>query len=106
MYYSRDLRTREKALEQKILALPQPTASSMDIECIIQEISEREKRKSNIIIFGSNELSSTTKADQTSADADLVRDICSTLELDNIDFKTTRLGKYEPGKGYLFHPRA
>ncbi|KAK9728004.1 hypothetical protein QE152_g18891 [Popillia japonica] len=109
-----------KSLEQKILALPQPTASSMDIECIIQEISEREKRKSNIIIFGSNELSSPTKADQTSADTDLVRDIfgsnelssptkadqtsadtdlvrdiCSTLELDNIDFKTTRLGKYD-----------
>ncbi|KAK9694507.1 hypothetical protein QE152_g33492 [Popillia japonica] len=55
-----------KSLEQKILALPQPTASSMDIECIIQEISEREKRN-----------------------------ICSTLELDNIDFKTTRLGKYD-----------
>ncbi|KAJ3641612.1 hypothetical protein Zmor_028109 [Zophobas morio] len=76
-----------------------PTNSLLDIEKIIQEISEREKRKCNIIIYGNNEENNTSKDEQSAVDTVFVKDVLSSLSVtDNDNIKPIRLGKFDATK--------
>lgn len=84
-----------KKLKQSILEPPTPTASLLDTERIIQEISDREQRKANILIFGSDEIACSTNAVQIATDVRMVNDICLTLNIQDTHFKVSRLGKFD-----------
>lgn len=70
-------------------------ANSAFSEEIIHEMSERERRKKNIVIFGLPERLTSSSQDRTSTDLDVVKNILSLVDnqLANAQFKIFRLGK-------------
>lgn len=66
-------------------------------EDIINEITERNSRSRNIIIFGSTE-TGTNKLEQTEQDKQLVNNIFSELNLSQDNIKPSRLGKFDATK--------
>lgn len=74
-----------------------PTSSSLSLlesEKIIQEFSEREKRKNNLIIYGSNETSNSNK-DQIVVDTASISEIFAAVSVEVPEFKVLRLGKFD-----------
>ena len=69
--------------------------SLLEIEKVIQEISEREKRKSNIMIYGCKEDTVNSNKDQHILDADKVSQILSTLDIAETEYSLFRLGKFD-----------
>ena len=68
----------------------------MESEKIIQEISEREKRKSNIIIYGCKEEKVTSSNEQLQLDIVKVSNIFTNLGLNESEHTCFRLGKFDP----------
>ncbi|KAJ3652354.1 hypothetical protein Zmor_018328 [Zophobas morio] len=73
---------------------PRDDNSLLGTEKVIQEISEREKRKSNIVIYGCKEDKVNSSKDQHSLDADKVSQILITL-LNIAEYSLFRLGKFD-----------
>lgn len=74
------------------------TASSLsllDTERVVQEVADRDRRKTNIVVFGRDEGNCDSNAQQVDLDTSLVNDICTALQVDVQDFKVTRLGKFD-----------
>ena len=69
--------------------------SLLETEKVIQEISEREKRKSNIMIYGCKEDTVNSNKDQHILDADKVSQILSTLDIAETEYSLFRLGKFD-----------
>lgn len=57
--------------------------SLLDSERVIQEIADRDRRKTNIIIFGCNETNCGSNNEQIGLDTGLVNDMCSALQVSN-----------------------
>lgn len=82
----------------------QPTYSSLlDVEKIIQEVSERDRRKCNIILFGCREICDSSRG-QADSDIDMIQKMSSLVQLDAVDGKITRLGKFDGTKTDLARP--
>lgn len=77
---------------------PQTSFSALDMEKVIQEISNREKRKRNIIVFGCKETASDSSREQNQLDQQVVRDVFTTMGVDGGEMKLMRLGKFDPTK--------
>lgn len=88
-----------KLLKNSLRDSPPQTSnvSALDMERIIQEIADREKRKCNIIIFGYKETAGES-SEQNQLDQKMVQDVFSTLGIDGGDMKLLRLGKFDPTK--------
>lgn len=71
---------------------------AMDVERVIGEVVEREKRGNNIILFGMPELEGGTKNDQLEADGQMVAEIFRVLEVPSDDVVPVRLGKFDASK--------
>lgn len=70
--------------------------SLIDMEEVIQEISERDKRRNNIVIFGCVESSEcTTNNEQIVLDTSVVTDMCSLALVGSDSLKVSRLGKFD-----------
>lgn len=78
--------------------------SLLDSERIIQEIADRDRRKTNIIIFGCNETNCGSNNEQIALDTGLVNDMCSTLQVTDSNVKVSRLGKFDPTKTNRMRP--
>lgn len=88
-----------KALKNSILVPPVVSKIPLvEVEGIIQEIGERERRKNNIIVFGCEETVSESRTEQSEVDVSLIADICSTIGLVDDNMKVSRLGKYDPSQ--------
>lgn len=83
---------KESLTQSTTLAKP----SLIDLESVIQEIADRDRRKNNIIIFGSLESEDGDAAGQHNLDTSLAHEICSSVQLDAQVFKVSRLGKFDP----------
>ncbi|KAL4149980.1 hypothetical protein QTP88_003831 [Uroleucon formosanum] len=94
-----ELRTKVDLLESKVLALESKTSnlstvSSTQISDVIQEFTERDRCKLNIIMYGLPESTSSDLPTKINDDKVSVRGIFSKLSTDlNSDFKSFRLGK-------------
>lgn len=85
-----------KILKQSLLESVKPSLSPpLEMEQIIQEISDREKRKNNIIVFGVKEGACNTNNEQIGLDTQLVQDICSSLNVKTEGLSVSRLGKFD-----------
>ncbi|KAI4467915.1 diphosphoinositol pentakisphosphate kinase [Holotrichia oblita] len=67
------------------------------------EISERDKRKCNIILFGCQENCDSSK-EQIDSDTSLLKDMTSTIKLDMLDTKPIRVGKFDGTKSNRARP--
>lgn len=69
-------------------------------EEVVQEITEREKRKRNLVLFGPTEQHQVAAEERILADKALIADILNTANIptQNVNLKPIRLGKYTPGK--------
>lgn len=86
-----------KILKESLLTTTTlPRTSLVDKEEIIQEIIDRDRRKNNIIIFGSVETKCNSNSEQVNLDTKLVGEICSTLLVADTNIKVSRLGKFDP----------
>lgn len=75
------------------------TENMNTFEDIVQEITERDKRKCNLILFGVSEQQGTSE-DRMLADKTLVTDVLNTVNITpyEANLKPIRLGKYTPEK--------
>lgn len=91
-----------KVLKLSVSTVPPSTAASASLfqtEKVIQEVSERNKRKCNIIIYGRSELINKNKTEQSEADTVFVKDVLTALNIGDLGYlKPIRLGKYDPTK--------
>lgn len=93
------LQDEVKALKNTIReSTPCDNVSSIQAEMIIQEIQEREKRKNNIIIYGSRESNCDSNKKQIDLDTVLIKEMCDELKLSDDDLKVFRLGRFDPTK--------
>ncbi|CAI6377573.1 unnamed protein product [Macrosiphum euphorbiae] len=94
-----ELRTKVDLLESKVLALESNTPNSStvpstQISDVLQEFTERDRCKLNIIMHGLPESTSSDLPTKINDDKFTVRDIFSKLSVDeHTDFKSFRLGK-------------
>lgn len=67
---------------------------------VVQEITERETRKRNLVLFGPTEQHQVTTEERMLADKALIADILNTADTptQNLNLKPIRLGRYSPGK--------
>lgn len=94
-----------RVLRETVLASPSTSPSSLlESEKIIQEISDRERRKTNVVIFGSKEAKCENVKEQIDIDVQLVNDICTTLQISNTASKVSRLGKFDSSKASSARP--
>lgn len=85
-----------KVLKDSILETSSCSNRSLiDMEKIIREVSERNKRRDNIVIFGSDESDCSTNKEQVDLDVPLVSEICSVLGVTSENLKVSRLGKFD-----------
>lgn len=68
----------------------------MESEKIIQEITERNKRENNLIIFNIKEANRSSKQDQINADTVYVNDLMSQLVINGPISTPVRIGKFDP----------
>lgn len=86
-----------KILKESVLQSATYSSSSLlDTEKVIQEISDRDRRKNNIVIFGRPEDKVNNNSEQINLDTVLVNEICMNVQVDVGDFKVSRLGKFDP----------
>lgn len=97
------LMTKIQQLEIKIARLEQQDSHTTPIENTkeaIQEISEREYRKKNLMLFGVDELNSDEPEERKAHDMDITRKILEAAcpEVIKDGLKVYRIGKREQGK--------
>lgn len=74
-------------------------AEDVDLEEIIREVSDRETRKKNLIVYGVKENHRLPKSDQMKSDKSEVANILKFLNPDiNVNIEPVRLGKFDATK--------
>lgn len=97
------LKREIEELKAKITSNTSINTSSNDsshIEKVIQEVNERNARKSNLVVYGLPETTGDPSNDKAGTDKEAVIKILQILQ-PNIDFNTVspfRLGKFDPSK--------
>ena len=91
------LQNEIKSLKSSIASPPESCTSLVMTEKIIQEISEHDKRMSNIMIYGCIENNGISKEDQAKLDTTVVMGMLQTLGTPDIpsDIKHFRVGKLD-----------
>lgn len=77
--------------------------SMVNSEEIISEMMERSRRSANLIIYGVLEAGST-KQEQATQDAGMIRELLNELEIPEENIKPYRLGKYDATKQLRSRP--
>ena len=80
------------------------TTQLMESEKIIQEITERNKRENNLIIFNIKEANRSSKQDQINADTVYVNDLMSQLVINGPISTPVRIGKFGPSNDLQCRP--
>lgn len=84
---------------------PSTSPTLFDVEKVVQEVSEREKRKKCVIFYGvpeSQELRS--RAEQSANDSSLITEVLHHLSVDVNTASPIRLGKYDPSRANSARP--
>lgn len=89
------LREEVMVLKESIAKTATPSLSLLETEKIIQEVADRDKRKSNVIIYGCDESNVKTNMEQVNLDTALVKEFLTTVEIDDPEFKVQRLGRFD-----------
>lgn len=87
--------------QNKIRVISDVDSEAPDIfkmEKIVQEVTEREKRKNNLIIFNVPELDNGSRTDQIAADTVTVVDILRVVDISSDRISPIRLGKFDSTK--------
>lgn len=98
------LRSAIVALQNEIKTLKEsaqqpPTSSALspiDVEGIVREVSDRERRKTNIIIYGCQESRCATNMNQLEIDKVEIKELFTSIDLDEENIGLARLGKFVP----------
>lgn len=88
------LREEIQSLKSAVNTPVESALSMIDTEKIIQEISDRESRKTNVILYNSIE-TGNSKNEQLALDVAQINEICTAAELNVSDFQVHRLGKLD-----------
>ena len=84
------------SLKSSVLAPVQSVPSLIDTEKIVQEVSERERRKCNIVMFGCVEDVVPSKSARSEADSELVSSILGDLSIEHRPVcEPVRLGRFD-----------
>ncbi|GJQ76743.1 hypothetical protein Trydic_g15586 [Trypoxylus dichotomus] len=75
-----------------------------DVECIIQEVSDRQRRKNNIILYNVSENVRNNRNDQVAADMELVGELLQMLDVSVDNLRTIRLGKFDSSRTDMKRP--
>ncbi|GJQ79167.1 hypothetical protein Trydic_g14700 [Trypoxylus dichotomus] len=75
-----------------------------DVECIIQEVSDRQRRKNNIILYNVSENVLNNRNDQVAADMELVGELLQMLDVSVDNLRTIRLGKFDSSRTDMKRP--
>ncbi|GJQ76559.1 hypothetical protein Trydic_g2256 [Trypoxylus dichotomus] len=75
-----------------------------DVECIIQEVSDRQRRKNNIILYNVSENVLNNRNDQVAADMELVGEQLQMLDVSVDNLRTIRLGKFDSSRTDMKRP--
>lgn len=93
-----EMKTSIQNLQKKVDGIKIPdsvTSSSInDYEDLIQEVSEREKRKKNLMLFNVSEQNHSSADERNAADREIVNSILRSANIPDSEFKIIRLGKY------------
>lgn len=87
-----EIKTLKEAINTPSVA---PSLSLLDTEKIIQEVSERERRKTNLMVYGRSESSCKSNADQIALDLSFLKDMFNGVEFKETNFKVQRLGRFD-----------
>lgn len=93
------LQEEVKALKSERVISSAATVDNIDspiVDSVLQEMAEREKRKSNLVIFNLPEMENGSRSDQISEDVSSVRDILANLGVVVDQVHPLRLGKFDP----------
>lgn len=71
---------------------------AFEMEEIINEMTERQRRANNVLIFNVNESSTANRSDRTREEINTVKGILTHAEKNLGSFKVMRIGKYTAGK--------
>ncbi|GJQ83091.1 hypothetical protein Trydic_g15971 [Trypoxylus dichotomus] len=74
-----------------------------DVECIIQ-VSDRQRRKNNIILYNVSENVLNNRNDQVAADMELVGELLQMLDVSVDNLRTIRLGKFDSSRTDMKRP--
>lgn len=75
-----------------------PTSVSLiDIEKVVQEVADRDRRKTNVIVYGCMESSCKTNNEQIVLDGATVDELLPLVHLKDADYSLSRLGKFIAG---------
>ncbi|GJQ68420.1 hypothetical protein Trydic_g17007 [Trypoxylus dichotomus] len=75
-----------------------------DVECIIQEVSDRQRRKNNIILYNVSENVLNNRNDQVAAEMELVGELLQMLDVSVDNLRTIRLGKFDSSRTDMKRP--
>lgn len=89
------LREEIKTLKSTIVNQPASEGNLLDAEKIINEISERDKRRCNVVIYGCRETVTSSNKDQLALDCTFVAELCASLQLNESGLMPARLGKFD-----------
>lgn len=90
------LQEEVKTLKCSYQAATSNTFSPIEFERVVQEVTEREHRKPNVIIYGCVESDCNSNREQIDLDKALVNDVLSHVGLVDEKYTLTRLGKFNP----------
>lgn len=102
----RELTETVSTLQNEITSLKEklsPLTSNFDqrlnpfeVEDIIREVSEREHRKNNLIIFNLSELPNASREEQCAGDLETIREVFSGLGVTANILNSQRMGRFDP----------
>lgn len=82
-----------------------PALSPVDFERVVQELMDRNSRRSNVIVYGLKETTSMSKANQTEYDSRSITEIFSKINVEvDGEVRVHRLGRFDPTNSNLRRP--
>nr|XP_023018000.1 stress response protein NST1-like [Leptinotarsa decemlineata] len=95
----RDMRKEMNTLKQEVEDLKQKEKQEVNnFEEIVMELEERKKKSKNVIILNIKESIKTNKKERIEDEMNTVKTILSETEVEDLEYRVQRIGKYEPGK--------
>lgn len=88
-----EIRTLKSSLQRPAIS---SSASLIDLESVVQEVAERERRKCNVIVYGFKESTCKSNAEQIDMDSVETEELLLRTGVKDANVQLTRLGKFDP----------
>lgn len=99
-----EVRELKDKLSSKVPSSQERGMDFLGAEKVINEVSDRERRRNNLMFFNVPELPNVSRSDQASADINSVGEVFSAMNVVADFINPVRLGKYDPTNNQLKRP--